>query len=72
MKTALITGANRGIGLALAQQLSQRGWDIIAVCRTSSDEIEQIANAVISNTKMGEVKSPAKACAIGIKAKEPK
>ena len=49
MKTALITGANRGIGLALAQQLSQRGWDIIAVCRTSSDEIEQIANAVISD-----------------------
>ena len=49
MKTALITGANRGIGLALAEQLSQRGWDIIAVCRTSSDEIEQIANAVISD-----------------------
>lgn len=49
MKTALITGANRGIGLALAEQLAQRGWDIIAVCRTSSDEIEQIANAVISD-----------------------
>ena len=48
MKTAVITGANRGIGLALSQQLADKGWDIIAVCRTDSDEIEAIANMVIS------------------------
>ena len=48
MKTAVITGANRGIGLALAEQLQQKGWDIIAVCRTESEEIENIASMVIS------------------------
>lgn len=48
MKTAVITGANRGIGLALSKQLSEQGWDIIAVCRSDSDEIEEIANMVIS------------------------
>lgn len=48
MKTAVITGANRGIGLALAQQLNQQGWEIIAICRSDSDDIEQIASMVIS------------------------
>ena len=37
MKTVLITGANRGIGLALAQQFAARGDHVIAVCRHASD-----------------------------------
>ena len=48
MKTAVITGANRGIGLAISQALSQQGWDIIAVCRSESEEISNIASMVIS------------------------
>lgn len=40
MKTVLITGANRGIGLALAQQFSARGDRVIAACRHSSDALE--------------------------------
>lgn len=48
MSTAVITGANRGIGLALATQLNAKGWDIIAVCRSDGEEIEEIANMVIS------------------------
>ncbi len=48
MKTAVITGANRGIGLAMSQQLSDKGWDIIAICRSESDEISAIASMVIS------------------------
>ncbi|MBU2917207.1 SDR family oxidoreductase [Psychrosphaera sp. F3M07] len=48
MKTAVITGANRGIGLALSQQLAAKGWDIIAICRSESEEIEAIASMVIS------------------------
>lgn len=38
----LITGANRGIGLALTQQLSAKGFEIIACVRNSSEELEQI------------------------------
>ncbi|MDA8621867.1 SDR family oxidoreductase [Psychrosphaera sp.] len=48
MKTAVITGANRGIGLAMATQLAQQGWEIIGVCRSDSDELEAIAGMVIS------------------------
>ncbi|NKI34078.1 SDR family oxidoreductase [Wenzhouxiangella sp. XN79A] len=38
----LITGANRGIGLELARQLSQRGDRVIAVCRAPSDALEAL------------------------------
>ena len=40
MKTVLITGANRGIGLALAQQFAARGDHVIAVCRRTSEALE--------------------------------
>ena len=42
MATVLITGANRGIGLAYARQLLQRGDQVIAVCRTPSPELEAL------------------------------
>lgn len=41
MTTILITGANRGIGLALAQQFAARGDRVIGVCRQSSPALEQ-------------------------------
>ena len=31
--TVLITGSNRGIGLALAENYAQQGWNVIATCR---------------------------------------
>jgi len=39
MKTAVITGANRGIGLELARQIGDRGYRVIAVCRKASPEL---------------------------------
>src|SRR4028118_17253 len=39
MATAIVTGANRGIGLALATLLQQREHAVIAACRTSSAEL---------------------------------
>lgn len=36
MPTVLVTGANRGIGLALVRAFEARGDDVIACCRTSS------------------------------------
>ena len=42
MPTALITGANRGIGLEFARQYSQDGWDVIATSRQSSSELDSL------------------------------
>ncbi len=41
-KTALITGAARGIGKAMALKLAQHGCDIIIVYYNSSEEAEQV------------------------------
>lgn len=42
MATALVTGANRGIGLELCRQLKARGDQVIAVCRSSSPELQDL------------------------------
>jgi NAD(P)-dependent dehydrogenase (short-subunit alcohol dehydrogenase family) len=41
MKTILITGANRGIGLALTKYLLARGDQVIAVCRHDSEALRK-------------------------------
>lgn len=41
MGTALITGANRGIGLALVQHLVARGDQVIGACRRGSEGLEK-------------------------------
>jgi NAD(P)-dependent dehydrogenase (short-subunit alcohol dehydrogenase family) len=42
MPKALITGANRGIGLEFARQYSADGWDVIATARQSSAELDAL------------------------------
>ena len=42
MATFLITGANRGIGLEYCRQLKQRGHDVIATCRSRSDQLDEV------------------------------
>ena len=42
MGTALVTGANRGIGLEMCRQLAARGDFVIAVCRKSSPELREL------------------------------
>ena len=33
-KIALVTGASRGLGFAMAEQLALQGWQVVAVART--------------------------------------
>lgn len=33
-RTALVTGASRGLGFAMAEQLALQGWQVVAVART--------------------------------------
>src|SRR5512142_2202816 len=41
-RTALVTGANRGIGLALCNRLKNGGRDVIGVCRASSPALDAL------------------------------
>jgi NAD(P)-dependent dehydrogenase (short-subunit alcohol dehydrogenase family) len=47
MKTVLVTGANRGIGLALCRLFKGRGDTVIAVCRKTSTELTALGVEVI-------------------------
>jgi len=42
MASWLVTGSNRGIGLALCRLLQARGDSVIAVCRTPSEELQEL------------------------------
>ena len=47
MATTVVTGANRGIGLALATLCKQRGDQVIATCRQSSTELAALQVDVV-------------------------
>ena len=42
MGNVIISGANRGIGLALATQFHRRGDNVIALCRTAGDALPEL------------------------------
>jgi len=41
VKTVLITGANRGIGLEMVHQYWSDGWRVIACCRTIKSQLDE-------------------------------
>ncbi|HEX3346417.1 MAG TPA: SDR family NAD(P)-dependent oxidoreductase, partial [Polyangiaceae bacterium] len=47
MTFAVVTGANRGIGLALVGALKQRGHAVLAACRRSSPELAKLGVEVV-------------------------
>ncbi|WP_019509534.1 SDR family oxidoreductase [Pleurocapsa sp. PCC 7319] len=60
MGTYLVTGANRGIGLEYCRQLKQRGDNVIAVCRSASDELENLGVSVETDVELSSNESVAK------------
>jgi NAD(P)-dependent dehydrogenase (short-subunit alcohol dehydrogenase family) len=47
MPFSVVTGANRGIGLALVVELKQRGHKVLAACRKSSPELAKLGAEVV-------------------------
>ncbi|MDT0602580.1 SDR family oxidoreductase [Thalassotalea castellviae] len=43
-KNIVITGANRGIGFAMSKEFSQQGNTVFALCRHSSEQLDNLAN----------------------------
>ncbi len=48
MTLAIVTGANRGIGLALVQALRARGAEVLAACRASSAKLDATGAEVVT------------------------
>ena len=42
--TVLITGSNRGLGLALSKHYASENWRVIATCRQSSHELDRLSS----------------------------
>jgi len=61
-KTALITGASRGLGLALARGLAARGWNLIITAR-DADRLRSVRDELATRTHVaaiaGDVADPA-------------
>src|SRR5256885_16794148 len=51
MRTALITGASRGLGRALARALAERGWRLVIDARGVT-ELEAVADELSARTKV--------------------
>jgi NAD(P)-dependent dehydrogenase (short-subunit alcohol dehydrogenase family) len=52
MALTVVTGANRGIGLALATLLKDRKATVLATCRTSSKELDALGVEVVSGVEL--------------------
>lgn len=60
MGTAVITGANRGIGLELARALLGRGDEVIAAVRTASPELRSLKAEIIDGIDVADDASVAR------------
>mgnify|MGYP001467200827 FL=1 len=57
MSTFLITGSNRGIGLELCKQVLERGNEVIATCRKSSLELNNLGVRIEENIDISSKES---------------
>jgi 3-oxoacyl-[acyl-carrier protein] reductase len=56
-KLALVTGASRGIGRAIAQELARAGADVVIGYRSGKDEAEQLASEIGARAVEADVSS---------------
>lgn len=49
MPFAVVTGSNRGIGLALCTELKSRGYAVLAACRKTSAKLDALGIEVVSD-----------------------
>ncbi|MEU7002876.1 SDR family NAD(P)-dependent oxidoreductase [Nonomuraea sp. NPDC046570] len=61
--TALITGASRGLGLALARALADAGWTLVLTAR-GTEELARVAGELGATAIPGDVTDPAHRAAL--------
>ncbi|GAB2188831.1 SDR family oxidoreductase [Sessilibacter sp. MAH1] len=57
MKNVVITGSNRGIGLALVEHYLKQGFNVIALCRSASDALKSSGANIIEHIDVGDDKT---------------
>jgi 3-oxoacyl-[acyl-carrier protein] reductase len=63
-KTALVTGASKGIGKAIAAELANAGANVVLSYRTGADEAEALAGEIGAKAVQADVSDPASATAL--------
>ncbi len=58
MKTAIITGASRGVGRATAEIFAKKGYRLIINCRSSFQLLDEVAKALSQYTEVIPVHGP--------------
>ena len=57
-KRALVTGASRGIGRGIAEELARAGADVVVGYRSGSDEAQELAEAIGARAVQADVSDP--------------